>query len=111
MQWDKLEARDAAGNFSGLLAGLEYYCVVVEDGKERARYEKEQAERSAKAMAAFNARAAAAAGGAPVDRQLSIESCSCIEGNPCQTPECCQDWPGRFENARRIMEEKVKRKQ
>jgi len=108
--WDKLEARDAAGNFSGLVAGKEYYCVVVEDGKEKARYEKEQAERGAKALAAFHARAEVAAGGAPVDRQLSIESCSCIEGNACVTPECCQDWAGRFENALRIMEEKKKRK-
>ena len=108
--WDKLEARDADGVFSGLLAGKVYYCVVVEDGKERARYEKEQAERSAKALAAYEARLAAAAGGAPVDRQLSLESCSCIEGNPCQEPACCQDWSGRFENARRIMEEKSKRK-
>ena len=111
--WDRLEARDAAGNFSGLVAGKEYYCVVVEDGKEKARYEKEQAARGAKALAAYEARAAAGGGGgggAPVDRQLSIESCSCIEGNPCQTPECCQDWSGRFENARRIMEEKTKRR-
>ncbi len=103
VDWARLEARDAAGAFSGLVRDTEYWAVVVEDGAERARYEREQAARAA----AFAARAGGGGGGQPAllreDRQLSLESCSCIEGTPCATPECCLDWSGRFENAKRVM--------
>ena len=109
VDWARLEARDAAGAFSGLVRDTEYWAVVVEDGAERARYEREQAARAA----AFAARAGGG-GGQPAllreDRQLSLESCSCIEGTPCATPECCLDFAGRFENARRVMEDRKVRK-
>lgn len=34
-----------------------------------------------------------------------LESCSCIEGNPCATPYTCRDWENRFEVAKRAREE------
>ncbi len=117
MDWARLEARSAEGVFSGLLAGARYWAAVVEDGAERARYEAQQRGR----RAAFAARAAAAAargggggGGSSdltVDLQLSIESCSCIEGAPCAVPEVCQDFSGRFENVRRVLEDRRQRRE
>jgi hypothetical protein len=117
VDWARLEARSAEGVFSGLLAGARYWAAVVEDGAERARYEAQQRGR----RAAFAARAAAAAargggggGGSSdltVDLQLSIESCSCIEGAPCAVPEVCQDFSGRFENVRRVLEDRRQRRE
>jgi hypothetical protein len=103
----RLEARSADGAaFSGLLAGQRYYAVVIEDGAEKEKYEAAQRERAA----AFAVRAARREEDLTVDFQLSLESCSCIEGNPCATPECCQDFSGRFENARRVMEDRRARR-
>jgi hypothetical protein len=111
VDWTRLEARSPEGLFSGLLAGARYWAAVVEDGAERARYEAQQRER----RAAFAARAAAAAAARcselKTDYQLSLEACSCIEGNPCAVPECCQDFSGRFENARRVLEDRRRRKE
>ena len=107
VDWSKLEARDEEGSFSGLLAGELYYAAVIEDGKEKEKYEQQQRERAA----AFAARASASvASGSSAEYQLSIESCSCIEGNACATIECCLDWPGRFDNARRVLEDRKARK-
>ena len=107
VDWSKLEARDEEGNFSGLLAGELYYAAVIEDGKEKEKYEQQQRERAA----AFAARASASEASGSSEYQLSIESCSCIEGNACATMECCLDWPGRFENARRVLEDRKVRKE
>jgi len=88
VDWSKLEARSKEGVFSGLLAGALYYAVVIEDGAEKEKYEAEQKERRAVFQKLSDKTALLT-----VDRQLSLESCSCIEGNPCATPECCVRTP------------------
>jgi hypothetical protein len=35
----------------------------------------------------------------PVEKK--IESCSCIEGNPCVDRYCCKNWEKRFEIAKK----------
>ena len=132
VDWGKLECRTDAGAFSGLLAGELYYAVVVEDGKEREKYEQQQRERAA----AFAAKVESAAL-LTEDAHVSRERCSCVEGNPvrfgslvcfsplprsccsnhsfhpslqpplqCATPENCLNFSQRFENARRVMQKR-----
>ena len=96
VDWAKLESRSVDGVFAGLRKDTAYWAVVVEDGAEKLRYEKDQAARAA----SFNSVVSSSSKGVGLlkeDRQLSIESCSCIEGTPCATPECCRDFAGRFE--------------
>jgi hypothetical protein len=109
VDWSRLESRNSGGKFEGLVAGKEYYAVVIEDDKEKKRYMVEQAARSA---AFAKESASRAAGGVPAgeDRLLTLESCSCLEGSPCVDNNGCRDWSSRFENARRVMEVKGKRK-
>lgn len=38
-----------------------------------------------------------------------LESCSCIEGNPCAVPYHCLDWENRFEVAKKAREENYSR--
>ena len=33
-------------------------------------------------------------------------SCSCIEGNPCLSPDCCDNWKDRFKIAHKVRLEK-----
>ena len=107
VDWAKLETRSKDGIFSGLIKDTVYWVAIVEDGVEKKRYEKEQAQRAS----AFNNNKNTSAGGGgghaliKEDRQLSglLEKCSCLEGTPCATPECCLDYSGRFENARRCL--------
>lgn len=103
VDWSRLESRNSAGKFEGLVAGKEYWAVVIEDDKEKKRYMAEQA---ARATAFAKESASRAGGGVKEDRLLSLESCSCIEGNPCVDNNGCKDWSNRFENARRVMEGK-----
>ena len=91
---------DAAGTFTGLVAGGAYYAFVIEDGDEKAKYEEAQRRRAADA-------AKGAASGAPAKVG---ESCSCIEGNPCAVPDNCKDWDNRLVVAQRVMDEKKKRR-
>jgi hypothetical protein len=102
VDWSKLEARDEEGSFSGLLAGELYYAAVIEDGKEKEKYEQQQRERAS----AFAERLSRPALASEEDAQLSRERCSCVEGNPCATPENCFDFPNRFENARKVMQKR-----
>jgi hypothetical protein len=84
VDWSRLEARSKEGVFSGLIAGETYYAVVVEDGEEKLKYEEQQKERAAAFGRKVQTHQLEGEG-----RQLSLESCSCIEGNPCATPEGC----------------------
>ena len=36
-----------------------------------------------------------------VGKGEKMESCSCIEGNPCADAYCCKDWKNRFEVAKK----------
>ena len=38
---------------------------------------------------------------AEVPKGPKMESCSCIEGNPCADAYCCKDWKNRFEVAKK----------
>ena len=100
VDWTKLETRSKDGIFSGLIKDTVYWVALIEDGVEKKRYEKEQAQRAS----AFNKNTSA---GTLIkeDRQLTglLEKCSCLEGTPCATPECCLDYTGRYENARRCL--------
>jgi hypothetical protein len=103
VDWNKLETRSKDGIFSGLIKDTVYWVAIIEDGVEKKRYEKEQAQRAS----AFNKNTSAGGGHTLIkeDRQLTglLEKCSCLEGTPCATPECCLDYTGRYENARRCL--------
>ena len=43
----------------------------------------------------------AAAGGSAKPKTEKMESCSCIEGNPCVDAYCCKDWNNRFDVAKK----------
>jgi len=36
-----------------------------------------------------------------IQKGPKMESCSCIEGNPCADAYCCKDWKNRFEVAKK----------
>lgn len=108
VDWSRLEARSKEGVFSGLIAGETYYAVVVEDGEEKLKYEEQQKERAAAFGRKVQTHQLEGEG-----RQLSLESCSCIEGNPCATPEGCvsvacfarsflNEWVGRKKGPNKI---------
>ena len=80
--------------FCGLLDGELFWVEVEEDPVERAASDARQA--------AFAARSAPvdAAGKEGIVRE-KVEGCSCIWGNPCEVPDGCQDWNGRYALAKK----------
>ena len=49
---------------------------------------------------------ASGAAASVADQNEDRGSCSCIEGNPCQSQYTCKDWAHRFEIAKLVMEKK-----
>lgn len=89
------------GVFRNLKAGGEYWVDIEEDAKEKEAYEQRQ-----QAIAEANAKKRAIdeeleKSGAALINKVKIESCSCIEGNPCLDRYCCKDWEHRYEVAKK----------
>jgi hypothetical protein len=87
------------GEFSGLEVGRTYWVVVEEDSEEARKSEERQAqflERKKKEKDEEEKNAARNVG-----KGEKMESCSCIEGNPCADAYCCKDWKNRFEVAKK----------
>jgi hypothetical protein len=93
-----LVPEDAAGNFLISSITTEYWVHIEEDPKEKAEYEKRQAEYS-KEVAERRAKEDADAENGIV--KTKTESCSCIEGNPCVDKYCCKDWDNRYAVAKK----------
>ncbi|RHY27655.1 hypothetical protein DYB37_005173 [Aphanomyces astaci] len=80
------------GVYQDLEVGATYWIHIEEDAAERAAYEKRQAE-----FAAGKAKDRVE----KEERQRmtlvreKVESCSCVEGNPCVDKYCCKDWDHR----------------
>ncbi|OQS05262.1 hypothetical protein THRCLA_02578 [Thraustotheca clavata] len=88
------------GVYHGLVDGETYWIHVEENEEERQAYEKRQDD-YAKANAKLREekeKSAAMTGGIVREK---MESCSCIEGNPCVDKYCCKDWDRRFEVAKK----------
>jgi hypothetical protein len=98
-----LEKEQPEGTYHGLEVDKEYFVVVEEDQKEKEEYEARQAARIAENTKKRAEQEAAEAEGGDllVIRKEKVESCSCIEGNPCIDPYCCKDFPNRYEVAKR----------
>ncbi len=74
--------------FSGLEAGRTYWAIVEEDAAEKAASDARQTK--------FVAAQAKPKGDDEGIVREKVESCSCIEGNPCAQPYGCKDWSGRY---------------
>lgn len=80
------------GTFSGLT-------VVTDDGTPKEfRLEVQE---DAVWEAAQGPRKTYKAAEAAISTGPKMESCSCIEGNPCADAYCCKDWKNRFEVAKK----------
>lgn len=89
------------GVYKGLRVGVEYWVDIEEDQKEKEEYEKRQqklAEESAKKRAQDEELEKS---GAKLVQKTKMESCSCIEGNPCLDKYCCKDWEHRYDVAKK----------
>ncbi|CAK4114593.1 unnamed protein product [Aphanomyces euteiches] len=89
-------AEEPCGIYQGLIVGETYWVHIEEDAEERVAYEKRQDEYSA-----ARAKDRAAKDDKPNIMREKVESCSCIEGNPCVDKYCCKDWDNRYAVAKK----------
>jgi hypothetical protein len=88
------------GTFIGLTCNETYWIDIEEDHAERVAYEERQAELALKS--AKKREAAEARENDPLRIETTkLESCSCIEGNPCVDAYCCKDFSNRYEVAKK----------
>ena len=96
-----LELEKPVGTFRFLEADKVYFVQVEEESKAKQEYEDRQEKKAAE-----NAKKRAQQEAAEVDgliiTKTKLESCSCIEGNPCVEVMCCQDWVNRYEIANKF---------
>ena len=87
---DPFVQEDPVGVYRGLVKNTTYYCFV----EEQEEFKKRDQEATRRRLAAEVALAHASSGRKDDGRVL--ESCSCIEGNPCVDEYGCKDWGNRF---------------
>ncbi|KAF0683210.1 Aste57867_24728 [Aphanomyces stellatus] len=88
------------GVYGGLVTGETYWIHIEEDSTEREAYEKRQeAFAASKAKDRTEQEEREKRGGGIVKEK--VESCSCIEGNPCVDKYCCKDWDNRHAVAKK----------
>lgn len=85
--------------FTGLTPGSTYWIGILEDAEEAAASEARSAAAYAAREAARASKPAPLPGGDGIVRER-LESCSCIEGNPCMDAYGCKDWNNRYEVAK-----------
>lgn len=82
------------GIFHGLLCDKVYYVDVEEDSDENEAYMKRQEQYAIKNMMKRTEQADDLGHANLISERM--ESCSCVEGNPCMDSYCCKDWEKRF---------------
>jgi len=85
------EEEKVCGFFSGLT-------VATSDGKQK---EYVLRVREDEALEALKPKTTYKAPDNVIQKGPKMESCSCIEGNPCVDAYCCKDWKNRFEVAKK----------
>jgi hypothetical protein len=88
------------GTYWGLDPSKEYWVEIEEDPAERKAYEIRQDE-LAKQSAAQRALEEDRCQDSNMIVKVKVESCSCIEGNPCLDRYACKDWEHRYDVAKR----------
>ena len=96
-----IELEKPIGTFQRLEADKIYYVQVEEESKAKQEYEERQ-EKKAAENAKKRAQQEAAEADGMIITKTKLESCSCIEGNPCLDKDCCKDWNNRFEVAKKF---------
>ena len=90
-----LVAENSLGEFQNLEAGSEYYVVVEEDEVAKEEYEARQSKLASENAQKRLEQEKREAEGLEIVLP-KVESCSCIEGNPCVDAYCCKDFPNRY---------------
>ena len=96
-----IELETPVGTFQRLEADKVYYVQVEEESKAKQEYEERQEKKAAENAKKRAQQEAAEADGLTITK-TKMESCSCIEGNPCLDRMCCKDWENRFEVAKKF---------
>ena len=90
--------RTPRGTYHGLEDDQVLYVYVEEEAAQRAR---DQARMRAIAQAMDGAPVRDSKGNIVRDDGRSMESCSCIYGNPCVDEYGCKDWDNRYAVAKK----------
>ena len=92
-----LEAEPERGNIVGLEIGKEYWVVVEEDEVAESAQPRTTYKAQGGGPKGIKIVTGDAMGGALGEDSAS---CSCVEGNPCQSSYNCKNWAKRFEIAK-----------